>query len=125
MIFERTKPGEIMALARLLNVREEDLMKEARVWQPKIKSLEQIDDTTYGKLLDALMLFVKLKAEGQAEVFTDIYEEDSEDDEDEYDLEKQMDKWEVQYLDGERRDADIRAHKYQDYCERKYGWDFS
>lgn len=102
MIFERTKYGEVMALARLLNVSADDLMHEAKVWQRGIESLKQINDKTYEKLLEALTLFVKLKAEGEAEVFTDIYvpeeeDEEEEEDEDGFDLERELDRCETYY----------------------------
>lgn len=98
MIFERTHYGEVMALARLLNVSEEDLMIEARLWQPRIENLEQINDKTYEKLLEALTLFAKLKAQGEAEVFADIYvPEEEEEEEDTLDLEAELDKCESWY----------------------------
>lgn len=115
---------EVMALARELNVSNAELLTDARRFKLNVESLEQLDDFLCRCLVNSLKYFAYLKAEDPDAVFGDIYEKDEEDD-DEFDLEKQMDKWEVQYLEECRRDAEARAERYRDYCERKYGWDCS
>ena len=114
---------EVMELARELNVSDAELLTDARRFKLNVGSLEQLDDFLCGCLLNSLKYFAYFKAEVPDAVLGDIYEQDEDDDE--YDLEKQMDKWEVQYLDECRRDAEARAERYRDYCERRYGYDYS
>jgi len=96
MIFERTKHGEIMALARLLNVYEVRLLADAAQYQPGIKSIEEINDSTYKMLLDDLIRFARMKADGEVEDFDEMLY-GREEDEDEFDLEKELDKCETYY----------------------------
>lgn len=124
MEFERTKSGEVVALARLLGVKEVRLLVNAAEYQPNIKCIEDINDRTYEILVANLTRYAELKADGTVESYDQMLGEEGLDD-DEFDLEKQMDKWEVQYLEECRRDAEARAERYRDYCERKYGWDCS
>ena len=91
MIFERTKSGEVMALARLLNVTEEELLDDIEWHQRGLKSIDGIDDVSYEHLMFALCYYAKLKADGQAKTFFDIYDDepDSEDEEEEEPWEKE------------------------------------
>lgn len=126
MIFERTKAGEVMALARLLNVPEVRLMVRAGEYQPCIKGLDDMTDNTYEMLINDLTRYARLKEEGEVESFDHMLAlEDGWDEDDDFDLERQMDRWEVQYLNECKSDAAARARNYQDRCERKYGFDYS
>lgn len=113
MDFIKTKHGEVMALARLLNVTETELVEDAKSWQHGIERIDQIDDMTYRHLMHALDSFALLKSKGQAEKFSDIYEDDDED----------------ACCDGEDEekfwDDFMYSRKYRDYCETQYGWDCS
>ena len=126
MIFERTKAGEVMALARLLNVTEVRLMVRASEYQPCINGLDDMTDNTYEMLINDLTRYARLKEEGEVESFDHMLAlEDGYDEDDDFDLERQMDKWEVQYANECKREEAARAMKYRDYCERKYGYDYS
>lgn len=126
MIFERTKAGEVMALARLLNVKEVRLLVRAGEYQPCIKGLDDMTDNTYEMLINDLTRYARLKEEGEVESFDHMLAlEDGYDEDDDYDLERQMDRWEVQYLEEQRAEEEAFGKRYQDYCERKYGWDCS
>ena len=73
----------MMALARLLNVKADDLMKEAGKFQYQVTNLYTLLDRTYDKIIAELMLFMELKSLGQANVFSDIFcDEDEEEDDD-------------------------------------------
>ena len=99
MIFERTKAGEIRALARLLNVTEEELLNDKilRWYQPDIKSLDELSDDGYGHLIWALTYHARLKAHGDSERIGDIYEDkaedEDEDDDEEEDEETFRERW--------------------------------
>lgn len=102
MIFERTKSGEVMALARLLNVTEEQLLDCIKFRQIGIKSIDEIDDRSYLYLMFSLLYYADLKADGQAKTFFDIYDEEDEEEEDE--------PWEKEERDREwliEREAEI------------------
>lgn len=114
---------EVMELARELNVSEAELLTDARRFELNVGSLEQLDDFLCGCLLNSLKYFAYFKADDPDAVLGDIYEQDEDDDE--YDLEKQMDKWEVQYLAEQRLEAAVRNEHYRDYCESRYGYDYS
>ena len=73
MIFERTKYGEVMALARLLNIEEEILLHCAKRSQPDITDLSQIDDSNYNSLMEMLLLFANAEVESAKR-----YEEEAE-----------------------------------------------
>ena len=55
MIFERTMHGEVVALARLLNVPEAHILDIARENQPHLRQLEDMDGDTYGLLMAFLI----------------------------------------------------------------------
>lgn len=122
-----------MALARLLNVKEVRLLVRAGEYQPYIKGLDDMTDNTYEMLINDLTRYARLKEEGEVESFDHMLAlEDGYDEDDDFDLERQMDRWEVQYLDGkvqyleeQRAEEEAFGKRYQDYCERKYGWDCS
>lgn len=115
---------EVMALARELVVSDAELLTDARRFALNVESIEQLDDFLCRCLMNSLKYFAYLKENDPDAVFGDIYEKDEEDD-DEYDLEKQMDKWEVQYLAEQRLEAAVRNEHYRDYCESRYGFDYS
>ena len=96
MIFERTKYGEVMALARLLNVLEVRLLADAAQYQPCIKSLEEINDHTYEMLINDLVRFARMKADGEVEDFDEMLY-GGEEGEDEFDLERELDRCETYY----------------------------
>lgn len=54
-IFERTHDGEVLALARLLNVTEGEVLERARDIQPDLKELKEISDNTYAYLMGFLI----------------------------------------------------------------------
>lgn len=115
-----------MALARLLNVKEVRLLVRAGEYQPCIKGLDDMTDNTYEMLINDLTRYARLKEEGEVESFDHMLAlEDGYDEDDDYDLERQMDRWEVQYLEEQRAEEEAFGKRYQDYCERKYGWDCS
>lgn len=94
MNFERTKHGEVMALARLLNVLEVRLLADAAQYQPCIKSIEEINDHTYEMLINDLVRFARMKADGEVEDFDEMLY-CREDGEDEFDLERELDRCET------------------------------
>lgn len=115
-----------MALARLLNVSEVRLLVVAADYQPCIRGIEEINEQTYEVLINDLTRYARRKADGEVESFDHMLAlEDGYDEEDDFDLERQMDKWEVQYANECKREEAARARNYRDYCERKYGYDYS
>lgn len=115
-----------MALARLLNVKEVRLLVRAGEYQPCIKGLDDMTDNTYEMLINDLTRYARLKEEGEVESFDHMLAlEDGYDEDDDFDLERQMDRWEVQYLEEQRAEEEAFGKRYQDYCERKYGLDCS
>lgn len=100
MIFERTKGGEILALARLLNISTEMMMSYARSYQPEITDLEQVTDATYGKLMDLLLFLAQADAErceGGDEDEAEDMDEEKEDEERWYWAERQAEEQDDAY----------------------------
>ena len=92
MDFERTKHGEVMALARLLNVSENDVIDKAREIQIDLTDLKQMCNCTYEYVMDALKAYADARAENEDAVFGE-----TEDDDDLPSLEDELDKCETWY----------------------------
>lgn len=114
---------DVTELARAMNVSDEELVRDARRIKYGVESLNQLDDFLCDCVITSMRCLEYVREEDPNATLDDIYED--EEDEDDFDLERQMDKWEVQYLDERRREEAARARNYQDYCERKYGYDYS
>lgn len=103
-----------MALARLMNITEKEILAVAERAQVWIRDLSEMTDETHAFLITYLEYKMQDRAQGigtdDDELIHEALLDSGLSEEEEHTVDPEEEAW---------------GKMYQDYCERKYGWDCS